>query len=92
LPDPAERREILRALLSKIALADEKAELERELASIADCTEGFSGADLSAICERAKFIALRAANYRNDAALGTAHLRTALAQVLQERAHAAAPA
>ena len=92
LPDPAERQEILKVLLSKLALADEKAELEREIQSIAETTDGFSGADLSAICERAKFIALRAGNYRKDISLSMAHLRAALAQVLQERTHAAAPA
>ena len=92
LPDPAERQEILKALLSKLALADDKAELEREIRCIAETTDGFSGADLSAICERAKFIALRAGNYRKDISLSMAHLRAALAQVLQERTHAAAPA
>ena len=92
LPDPAERQEILKVLLSKLALADERAELEREIQCIAETTDGFSGADLSAICERAKFIALRAGNYRKDISLSMAHLRAALAQVLQERTHAAAPA
>ena len=91
LPDPAERQEILKVLLSKLALADEKAELEGEIHCIAETTDGFSGADLSAICERAKFIALRAGNYRKDISLSMAHLRAALAQVLQERTHAAAP-
>ena len=91
LPDPAERQEILKVLLSKLALADEKAELQREIQAIAETTDGFSGADLSAICERAKFIALRAGNYRKDISLSMAHLRAALAQVLQERTHAAAP-
>ncbi|HEX9661562.1 MAG TPA: AAA family ATPase [Candidatus Binatia bacterium] len=91
LPDPAERREILEVLLSKLALAGEKAELEREIQCITETTDGFSGADLSAICERAKFIALRAGNYRKDISLSMAHLRAALAQVLQERTHAAAP-
>ena len=92
LPDRAERQEILKVLLSKLALADEKVELEREIQCIAETTDGFSGADLSAICERAKFIALRAGNYRKDISLSMAHLRAALAQVLQERTHAAAPA
>ena len=91
LPDPAERREILKVLLSKLALADGRAELEREIQGIAETTDGFSGADLSAICERAKFIALRAGDYRKDISLSMAHLHAALAQVLQERTHAAAP-
>jgi transitional endoplasmic reticulum ATPase len=91
LPDQPERFEIVKALLSKLALADESDRLEQEVQTIAEATEGFSGAELSAICERAKFIALRAGNYRKDIALSVSHLRAALAQVLQERAHAAAP-
>jgi transitional endoplasmic reticulum ATPase len=91
LPDHAERHEIVKALLSKLALAEENDRLEQEVQSIAEATEGFSGAELSAICERAKFIALRAGNYRKDITLSVSHLRAALAEVLQERAHAAAP-
>jgi transitional endoplasmic reticulum ATPase len=91
LPNPAERREILSALLSKLTITDGMRELQQELSSIAESTEGFSGADLSAICERAKFIALRAGNYRNDATLTAAHLREALAQILRERAQATPP-
>jgi len=90
-PDQAEREEIVKALLSKLALADVNECLEQEVPAIAEATEGFSGAELSAICERAKFIALRAGNYRKDVSLSVAHLRAALAQVLQERSHAALP-
>jgi transitional endoplasmic reticulum ATPase len=91
LPDQAERHEIVKALLSRLALADENDRLEQEIQSIAEATEGFSGAELAAICERAKFIALRTGNYRKDITLSASHLRAALAQLLQERAHAAAP-
>jgi transitional endoplasmic reticulum ATPase len=91
LPDQAERYEIIKALLSKLAVADEGEPLEKEMQDIADVTEGFSGAELSAICDRAKFIALRAGNYRKDVALSASHLRAALAQVLHERAHATPP-
>jgi transitional endoplasmic reticulum ATPase len=91
LPDQAERHEIVKALLAKLALADDSDRLEQEVQTIAEATEGFSGAELSAICERAKFIALRAGNYRKDIGLSVSHLRAALAQVLQERAHATTP-
>jgi transitional endoplasmic reticulum ATPase len=91
LPDQVERQEIVKALLSKLALADENDRLEQDVQTIAEATEGFSGAELSAICERAKFIALRAGNYRKDITLSVSHLRAALAQVLQERAHAVTP-
>jgi transitional endoplasmic reticulum ATPase len=91
LPHQAERQEILNALLSKVALAEGEEHVEQALQSVAEATDGFSGADLLAICERAKFIALRAGNYRKDLTLSLSHLRAALAQILQERAHAATP-
>ena len=72
-------------LLSGIA---EKEKLEQAIETAARQTEGFSGADLSAICEKAKLIGLRDGNYRKDISLSPSHLLTALEQVLQERAHA----
>jgi ATP-dependent 26S proteasome regulatory subunit len=57
--------------------------------SAAARSEGFSGADLSAVCEKARLIALRAGNYRKDITLAAAHLLEALEQVLEERANAA---
>jgi transitional endoplasmic reticulum ATPase len=85
LPDLEGRKEILTVLLSGVA---ERQKLELAIEAIAGRTEGFSGADLSAICEKGKMIGLRAANYRKDISLSASHLLTALEQVLQERANA----
>jgi transitional endoplasmic reticulum ATPase len=88
LPDLEGRKEILTVLLSGVA---ERQKLELAIEAIAGRTEGFSGADLSAICEKGKMIGLRAANYRKDISLSASHLLTALEQVLQERANATTP-
>jgi SpoVK/Ycf46/Vps4 family AAA+-type ATPase len=85
LPDLAGRKEILTVLLSSIP---EKDQLETAIETAAGRSEGFSGAELSAICEKAKLIALRAGNYRKDISLSPSHLLAALEQVLQARANA----
>jgi ATP-dependent 26S proteasome regulatory subunit len=82
LPDLEGRKEILTVLLSGVA---EKQKLEQAIETVAERTEGLSGADLSAVCEKAKMIGLRDGNYRKDISLSAAHLLTALEQVLQER-------
>jgi transitional endoplasmic reticulum ATPase len=89
LPDLEGRKEILTVLLSGVA---EKQKLEDAIEAVAERTEGFSGADLSAVCEKAKMIGLRDGNYRKDISLSASHLLTALEQVLQERANAQTPA
>jgi transitional endoplasmic reticulum ATPase len=89
LPDLEGRKEILTVLLSGVA---EKQKLEQAIETVAERTEGLSGADLSAVCEKAKMIGLRDGNYRKDISLSAAHLLTALEQVLQERANAQTPA
>jgi transitional endoplasmic reticulum ATPase len=88
LPDHEGRKEILTVLLSGVA---ERQKLAPAIEAIAGRTEDFSGADLSAICEKAKMIGLRAGNYRKDVSLSASHLLTALEQVLQERANATRP-
>jgi transitional endoplasmic reticulum ATPase len=88
LPDLGGRKEILTVLLSGVA---EKQKLKDAIEDVAERTEGFSGADLSAICEKAKMIGLRDGNYRKDITLSASHLLTALEQVLQERANATTP-
>ena len=45
LPEQAERSEIVKALLAKLALADDSERLEQEVHTIAEATEGFSGAE-----------------------------------------------
>jgi transitional endoplasmic reticulum ATPase len=88
LPDSTARKEILQVLLAGAAVVD-KAEVEHVIQTIAAKTEGFSGADLSAVCERAKMAALRRGNYRKDIAIAGADLQAALEQVLTARARTA---
>jgi transitional endoplasmic reticulum ATPase len=85
LPDVQGRQEILSALLSGLAENDG---LEKMIETVAERSEGFSGADLSAVCEKAKMIALRKENYRKDVSLCASHLLAALEHVLKERARA----
>jgi SpoVK/Ycf46/Vps4 family AAA+-type ATPase len=85
LPDLAERKEILNVLLSAVPA---KEKLESAVVTAAVRSDGFSGADLSAVCEKARLIALRAGNYRKDIIVAPAHLLEALEQVLEERANA----
>ncbi|HWP57669.1 MAG TPA: AAA family ATPase [Candidatus Acidoferrales bacterium] len=87
LPDFQARNEILQVLLANTVVEDQE-EMQRAIETVAAKTEGFSGADLSAVCERAKMIALRRSNYRKDVALAGAHLLAALEQILQARARA----
>lgn len=83
LPDQEERKEIFTVLLSSVP-AQEK--LAAAVESAAARSAGFSGADISAVCEKARLIALRAGAYRKDIALAPAHLLEALDQVLEQRA------
>jgi ATP-dependent 26S proteasome regulatory subunit len=88
LPDLEGRKEILTVLLSGIA---EKQKLEHAIEAVAESTEGFSGAELSAVCEKAKMIGLREGNYRKDICISASHLLTALERMLHERAHTETP-
>ena len=88
LPDQKGREEILEVLLSGLPAA-EKGGWKSVIRQIAARTKNFSGADLSAICERAKLIALRQAHYRKDVSLDGSYLLSALQQVIEERAKAA---
>ncbi|MGH7847009.1 MAG: AAA family ATPase [Candidatus Binatia bacterium] len=82
LTDLEGRKEIFQVLLANTAV---KGNLADVIQALAQKTEGFSGADLSAICERAKVIALRQGSYRKDVALAGSHLLTALEQMLETR-------
>ena len=86
LPDLDGRKEILTVLLSSIP---EKDKLEPAIETAAARTGGFSGAELSAICEKAKLIGLRDGNYRRDISLSASHLLAALEEVLEAHANAA---
>jgi transitional endoplasmic reticulum ATPase len=85
LPDLAGRKEILGVLLAHIPAREN---LQAAIETAAQRSDGFSGADLSAVCEKARLIALRAGDFRKDLTLAPGHLLEALEEVLEERAHA----
>ncbi len=85
LPDLKGRQDILRILLAGLPI-DKKTALDRLVQKIAKETDGFSGADLSAVCERAKLLALREGEYRKDICLAGSHLLAALKHILEQRA------
>src|SRR5262245_18030213 len=85
LPDLASRKEIFEVLLSSVP-AKEKIDSAVETAAVRSA--GFSGAGISAMCEKARLIALRAGDYRKDIKLASAHLLEALDQALEERTNA----
>lgn len=87
LPNLEGRKKILRVLLAELPMG-KKVNLEAVIQSIAQRTESFSGADLAAVCERAKVLALREGDYRNDISLAGSHLLAGLEHILQERANA----
>ncbi|MCI0343773.1 MAG: ATP-binding protein [Planctomycetales bacterium] len=77
LPDPPARREILRIHLSGRPVSQEVS-----LDSLADGTEGYSGADLRAVVERAaNRVFLEAVGGAEQRAIGAADLRESLADV-----------
>ncbi len=85
LPNLQGRREILQILLRGLPVEKEVVK-ETWIARIARATAGFSGADLSALCDRAKLIALQQCNYRENVTLAASHLLSGLKHFLQERA------
>jgi transitional endoplasmic reticulum ATPase len=89
LPDLNGRKEILQVALAAVAVHDQIG-LQDAIETVALKSEGFSGAELAALCEHAKYVAMRQANYRKDVALAGSHLLVALEQVLRTRAQAQA--
>jgi transitional endoplasmic reticulum ATPase len=66
LPDAADRREILRVNLTGKAFPAPP-DLEAIVAALAPRTEGFSGARIRQLCQEAKRMAIRAANFAHAA-------------------------
>ncbi|HKD98487.1 MAG TPA: AAA family ATPase [Micromonosporaceae bacterium] len=76
LPDEAARAEILRIHLAHHLTDD----LRDAVGEVAAATDGRSGAELRAICDHARILALRAAGYARHTRVGPDHLRAAAAQ------------
>jgi transitional endoplasmic reticulum ATPase len=85
LPDGKDRADILRLFLKDAALgpAEDAGKLQEHLAA---ATEGFSGAELKALCEEAK---LRA--YSDDQPLSRQHFDRVIAQLRSEPGSAPSP-
>jgi len=77
LPAREGREKILRILLAGVP-RDQDTDWEGLISWIADQSEGFSGADLAAMCDQAKLLALREQDYRHTAMLRGANLASAL--------------
>ncbi len=77
LPDRDGRHEILDILLAGVP-RDDATDWQALVPWVAEQTEGLAGADLAALCDRAKLLALRAQEYRRDAVLRGADLASAL--------------
>ncbi|MBI2955481.1 MAG: AAA family ATPase [Chloroflexi bacterium] len=84
LPTCEEREAIFRIQLrnmplDRAAIADEIAE------DMARCTEGFSGAEIDALCQEAKMCALREADFARTAPLSMSHFEQALHGITASR-------
>jgi transitional endoplasmic reticulum ATPase len=78
MPDEAARRAILRIHLRQIPSVDK---LDHLIDNLATRTEGFSGADLQALCREARLIALREGGYERAVPLRSDHLDEAFRRV-----------
>jgi transitional endoplasmic reticulum ATPase len=78
LPDEEARKEILKVQLRNLKSVDK---LETLIENLATRTEGFSGADLQALCKEARLVALREGNYVTAVTLRSEHFDEALRRV-----------
>jgi transitional endoplasmic reticulum ATPase len=78
MPDLEDRKEILKVQLRSMPSVDKPDHLMENLATR---TEGFSGADLQALCREARLVALREGNYEKVASLHMDHFDEALRRV-----------
>jgi transitional endoplasmic reticulum ATPase len=77
LPDERERREIFHIYLKGARFAGKTT--EKEITDImAPLTEGYSGADIQALCQEARLCAARAANFEKAVSLKVEHFKEAL--------------
>jgi transitional endoplasmic reticulum ATPase len=84
LPDAKDRRQII-----EVHLRGLQAESERQgnlwIGKLARLTRGFSGADLAALCDRAKILALRGVNSTGEVFLKSSHFKEALRDIAAQR-------
>jgi transitional endoplasmic reticulum ATPase len=83
LPDRDARREILEIHLG--SQLDRPEAWRETLDGVSDLTEGLAGADLAAICEHARLLALRGSSFARHQRVQPAHLARAAGDVLEAR-------
>ena len=77
LPDPKARREILMMRMLTMSLSDGV-----DLAALSEATEGFSGAEIINICQKASYVALREEmDTKEHQTVSQEHFRIALTRV-----------
>ncbi len=84
MPDELARKAILRIYLKDVPLSN-TVSLDELLETMAANTEGLSGADLEALCHRAKILALHAGNFEKSIQVEREHFAEALVQVKKTR-------
>ncbi len=84
MPDELARKAILRIYLKDVPLSN-TVSLDELLETMAANTEGLSGADLEALCHRAKILALHAGNFKKSIQVKAEHFAEALVQVKKTR-------
>lgn len=77
LPDGEDRKEIFRVYLKGAHFAG-KADESRIIGAMVPLTEGFSGADIQALCQEAKLSATRSGKYEKAVPLTITHFKEAL--------------
>ncbi len=82
LPDAAARRDILALHLASVRVAEPR---DATIDRVARETDGFSGAELEALCQEAKLAALRESGFRAIDELRPDHLASALATARAQR-------
>ncbi len=84
MPDEADRKAILCIYLKDVPLVG-KTNLDEITDMMAAHTEGFSGAELEALCHRAKILAVRSSNFKRSIPLKLDDFKEALIQVKESR-------
>ncbi|MBI4333774.1 MAG: AAA family ATPase [Chloroflexi bacterium] len=84
LPDESERRDIFRIYLREAKFAAGTSQ-RSVIDAMAPLTEGFSGADIQAICQEARFCAARSGDFERPVPMGIKHFQEALDITRQSR-------
>jgi transitional endoplasmic reticulum ATPase len=90
MPDKKARKEILQGYLGDVPLA-EVTHLEEMAEMIAGSTDGFSGADLAALCQRSKLLALQSGRFERSVMVTWKHVQETLKEMVAGRVKSSIP-